>query len=131
MGSELLKICGVGVLCALVGTLIGQSAGGVRTALRLAGLAFGLGTAVALLAQVIAETEALGIGEGTAKYAEVLLRALGIAVLCRICSDVCKDCGELSMAGAVEGAGKLAVLLMALPLVAEILEYSKALLERL
>ena len=42
----------------------------------------------------------------------------------KVCSDICKDCGEGSLAFGVESAGKLCVVYMCLPLVADILGYA-------
>lgn len=130
MEAEILKICGVGVLCALVGALIGRAVGGISLAVRLAGLALGAGALIALLAEAVRQTEALGL-EGTEPYMSVMLRALGICVLCRLCADVCRDCGEASIASTVESAGKIIMVLLALPLVGQIAEYARELIDKI
>ena len=57
-----------------------------------------------------------------------LLKALGIAVLVQWCSDVCRECGEGGIAGGVELIGKIEILLLALPLIREILSVAERLL---
>lgn len=53
---------------------------------------------------------------------KVMLKALGLALTAQIASDICKDSGENALASAVELAGKLGIVLMALPVAAELVE---------
>lgn len=46
----------------------------------------------------------------------ILLRAMGICFITQFASDTCKDAGESALASKVELAGKVAVVLIALPL---------------
>ena len=64
-------------------------------------------------------------------YGEIMLKGLGIAVLCRICSDICRDCGEPTAAAGVESAGKIGLLILALPAVGEVLEQVYGLIDSL
>ncbi len=129
--AEILKICGVAVLCAVAGAVLGNAVGGISTAIRLAGLALVFGGVVAILTEVVSGIAELGVGAETAEYVSLMLRGLGIAVLCRICSDVCRDCGQSTVASAVESAGKLCMILLALPLVNDILGYADTLLDKI
>ena len=62
------------------------------------------------------------LGEGAiSEYAELLLGALGIAVLTGICADICRECRETSIASYVEIAGRLEILLLCVPLIRDIL----------
>lgn len=60
-----------------------------------------------------------GIGETRLK---VLLKSLGICFLSQLAADACRDVGQSAIAGKVELAGRMAVLLSALPLFGELLE---------
>ena len=62
------------------------------------------------------------------EHGATLLKALGIAVLVQWCSDVCRECGEGGIAGGVELIGKIEILLLALPLIREILSVAERLL---
>jgi len=55
-------------------------------------------------------------------YLNTLLKIMGIAYLAEFGSQVCRDAGEGVIAGKVEFAGKLLILVMALPLLAAVLE---------
>ena len=49
-------------------------------------------------------------------YGAALLKALGICYVTQVASDTCRDCGETATAGKIEMAGKLAIVLVSLPL---------------
>ena len=61
-------------------------------------------------------------------YGQMLLSGLGISLLCTLGAGVCRDFGEAGLAMAVEGAGRIAVVMQALPLIREILDMTKELL---
>ena len=49
-------------------------------------------------------------------YGEVLLKALGVCYITQLARDCCCDAGETAIAGKVEMAGKLGILLISLPM---------------
>ncbi|HET7560349.1 MAG TPA: stage III sporulation protein AD [Limnochordia bacterium] len=55
-------------------------------------------------------------------YIDVVLKAMGIAYLSAFGAALCRDAGEGSIAQLIELVGKLLILLLALPVVAGILE---------
>ncbi len=57
-----------------------------------------------------------------------VLRALGLAFLTETAASICRDSGEGGLAGWVEMAGKLEILLLALPLIRTVLDTVAALL---
>ena len=59
----------------------------------------------------------------------VLLKALGISFVTEIAAGVCRDSGEGTLALWVESAGRMFLLILALPLVEEILKASRTLLD--
>lgn len=62
--------------------------------------------------QLLSQTSA----GANAVYAKTIIKALGICYLVQIASDSCRDAGETAIAGKVELAGKVAIVLLALPL---------------
>lgn len=62
------------------------------------------------------------------EYTSILLKALGVAVLTQCCAEICKECGESGIATGVELAGKIEILLLALPLINNILSIAKELM---
>ena len=82
-------------------------------------------TYIPLYRQVLTMTSKTAL----AQYMPVLVRSLGVAVLTRICSDVCREGGEGGLAFCVETVGKLEMLIIALPLVEELISIVGKLLE--
>ena len=52
----------------------------------------------------------------------VIIKSFGICVTVQTASDVCRDAGQTALAGKIEFGGKLALLLVALPLFRRLLE---------
>jgi stage III sporulation protein AD len=57
-----------------------------------------------------------------AAYVQILFKSLGLCFITQIACDACRDLGETAIATKVEAAGKIAVLLVSLPLFEEILK---------
>lgn len=55
---------------------------------------------------------------------KILLKALGLSVTAQLAADICRDCGEQTLAAAVETVAKLSVLLMAIPVAKQLVEFS-------
>ena len=51
-----------------------------------------------------------------AEYTSILLKTLGVCFLTQFSADSCKDAGESAMASKVELAGKIFIIVIALPL---------------
>ena len=64
-------------------------------------------------------TDSIGLDP---QYGVVLMKTIGICFLCQFTSDACKDAGQNALAAKVELAAKIAVLLLALPLMENILQ---------
>ncbi|MEF9852491.1 MAG: SpoIIIAC/SpoIIIAD family protein [Hydrogenoanaerobacterium sp.] len=62
------------------------------------------------------------------EYVEILLKALGICYITQIACDTCKDAGQSAISTKVEIAGKLAVLVISLPLFKALMDIVAALL---
>ncbi len=63
-----------------------------------------------------------------AAYLQVLFKALGICFLTQIACDACRDAGEGAIGAKVELAGKVAVLVISLPLFVQVLTIVRGLL---
>ena len=49
-------------------------------------------------------------------YVTILFKGLGICLITQLASDTCKDAGEMAMSAKAELAGRIAVLIVGLPL---------------
>lgn len=54
-------------------------------------------------------------------YLSTVFKILGIAYLASFCSEICKDAGESSLASKVEFAGKILILVLAIPILMGVL----------
>ena len=129
MDGELLRICALAILCTVAGLLLKQIRGEFAGLLRIGCVVFLFGLMILGIKEGLDEAFALFSADGLELYASVMLRTLGIALLTRICTDICRDCGETSVAGAVELAGKLTILALCVPLIRQILEYARMLMQ--
>lgn len=82
-----------------------------------------VGTALAYVTELTEGTGALD-----SETWSILLKALGIAFVTETAASVCRDSGEGTLAGWVELAGKLEILLLAFPLIRTVMETVKLLL---
>lgn len=62
------------------------------------------------------------------EFAAILFKSVGICFLCQFSSDICKDAGQSALAGRVELAGKIMILISSLPLMEEVLNTASSLL---
>ena len=58
-----------------------------------------------------------------------LYKTLGIALVTRIGGDLCRDAGESALASALDAAGSVCALLVALPLLTDVMNILLALME--
>ena len=57
------------------------------------------------------------------EYINVLLKALGVSFVSRVCSNICLELGRSTVADLFLLAGKLELLLLCLPLAVNIISY--------
>ena len=133
--EEMLKVCGIALLCVVLVMVIRSSASGIAFAVRLGGgvLIFGvllsiLHDNIDVLETVVSLPSEYG-GSYVSKAFSLMLKALGIALLSKLCADVCRDCGESTLAGGIEGVGRMAIFSLCLPIISEIIEYAARTLE--
>lgn len=129
--DEILKICAISLVVAIASVVVKKDSEGMGLALRLGGTVVALCGVVGILARLISALCGIVDQGGAGEYFSIMLRALGVCVLCRICADVCRDCNDATAAGAVESAAKLILLLMSLPVVERLVALAGELLERM
>ena len=115
---RLTALCLVG---ALLAALLRRTGGEMALLLALAVC----GAAVMLLAQPLEELK--GFWEEAASWGQLpvqlpvqlfvpLVKTVGIALLCRTGSDLCRDAGESAIGSVLETAGAVAAIVVSLPL---------------
>lgn len=129
MGGELFRICGLAVLCLAATAVLARMGGEFVGLVRLGGSVLLFGVLILGLSEVLETLRTLFSESGAERYADRMIRALGLAFLTAICSDLCRDTGEQAIASGVEMAGKLSIVWLALPLVEEIMKIAVEILE--
>lgn len=117
MNINVIPICGICVIASVLCSLFGSLGKEYSVYIKLAAGAAVL-SIIILYISPIAEAvymlyEKAGADE---EYLGILFKALGICYITQFASDICKDCGENSLAVQSELAGKVALMLLALPL---------------
>jgi len=114
---ELMKVAAFCAACLLPVLTLRKNAPEQAMLLTIAVLAAAAARCLGLAAPLLREVEALfdRAGMETA-YVSVLLRTVAAALVTRLCADLCRDGGSQALAAAVETAGAVASLLIALPL---------------
>lgn len=132
MDIGMIKICAIAMICVAV-SIVGRTfTGGISTLIKVGGAVLVFSLVMLSLSDVLDRIALIVDGFDGAKmisdYWNIMLRALGIAILCRVCTDICRDVGEATVAGAVEMAAKLCILLLSLPIIEDILSHAEMLL---
>lgn len=55
-------------------------------------------------------------------YLDIVFKILGISYLASFCSEICRDAGEGNLASKVEFAGKILILVLAIPILMAVLQ---------
>lgn len=64
------------------------------------------------------------------EYVSILLKAVGIGILCQLVSDICRDSGQSSIASRVELACTAAIIINAMPMFIGILNAALGLISK-
>ncbi len=123
------QVCGLALLLLCLLLILKNQNAAMAPLLRVGGIVLVSGLLLSRAMPLIqalwglAETEAGGMNAGT------LLKGLGLALLCELCAGICRENGESGLAGFVEAAAKTELLLLALPMMEEVFNLSRSLLE--
>ena len=126
---SILSLAGLALLAAMLILVLRELRPAFVPLARVAAALVLLGAALSLYAPVLARIEALFAQTGAGEYMDVVLRALGIALICELTALLCRDLGEGTLAQGVELFGKLEILVLSLPLLDKVLEMAKELLQ--
>ena len=125
---ETWKFCGLALVAVIAFAVVRHMGRDFETPMKLTAAVFFGGLLITMAVPLVRWIRENLVGGSAERYADILLGALGIALMTGICADICRDCREPSIAGYVEMAGRLEILLLCLPLIAEILETVSGLL---
>lgn len=125
---SVLRYCGLILLASFIAMLLSELNGTMARLARacvgaciFCALVSSVYPSVKLLRELICETP-------LADTCETLFKALGVALAVEVCADACRDAGESSLASKLELVGKAELILLAIPLVRELMECARGLL---
>lgn len=120
---ELLKLAALCAVCLLPVVLLRKQAPEQALLLTAAILAAAAARCLALALPLLEELRTLFDRAGVEPaYLSILLRTLAAALVTRLCADLCRDGGSQALASAVELAGAVAALAIAMPLLKAVIE---------
>ena len=128
MTAALMGIVGALLCAALLAVLLRAQRPELALCLSLAA---GVLVVVALMRQVVplltSLRRLLDAGGFPSAYLSVVLKAAGICLIAQLTADTCRDAGETALAGKAELAGRVLILLTAVPLFEDVLTLVTAL----
>ncbi len=125
---DTVRLCAAGLVVTLVLALLRSWSPSFDLPMKLSAALLFVGLLLGLAMPLISYVKRLMESTAAAPYAELLMRALGVAILTETVSGICKECKESTVASYLEIAGRLEILILCLPLMEEILESVKGLL---
>ena len=128
MSMDILKICGIAMLCLAAIWVLKQYKTEMVLPVRAAGTVLLFFIVLSASQPLFALVKELSAQSLPVEYGEILLSGLGICLVCTLGAGICRDFGEAGLATALESAGRVAVLLESLPLICDILDMTKELL---
>lgn len=123
------QIAGVALLSVMLLVLLRELRPSTALPLRLGASVVLLGAGVALLVPIVAKLRALLTASDAGELGSIVLRALGIAMICELAASFCEDMGEQTIARCVSTFGKWEILVLCIPLVDKVLDLAKELLQ--
>lgn len=120
-----IRVCALSVLCLVAYAVVSHLTPALSFGIKLAGTVLLFGGVLLIGEPVVSRILSLpSLNVTAAEYANVVLRATGIAILSHICADVCRDAGHASVGDAVILASKLEIVLISLPIIERIIGYA-------
>jgi stage III sporulation protein AD len=126
---SIFSLSGIALLAAMLILILKELRPAFVAPVRLAATLLLLGAALTLYAPVLSRIQSLFVQTGAQEYMDVVLRALGIALICELSALFCRDLGEQTLALGVQLFGKMEILVLSLPLLDKVLEMAKELLQ--
>ncbi len=117
MNINLIPVCGICVIASIMCSFFGNLGKEYAVYIKIAAGAVVMAIIILYISPVT-ETiyllyEKAGADE---EYLTILFKALGICYITQFAGDICRDCGENTLAVQTEMAGKIALMILALPL---------------
>jgi len=124
--KEIIEICGIALITAVCALGMKKYAPETSVLLAITGGAFILIRVLSKVSPIIEQISSL---TSNGEYAEILVKTLGICVICQFVSETCKDAGQGALASKVEFSSRVAIIITAMPLFRNILNTAMELMK--
>ena len=126
--NESFKICSIGILFAVLCIFIKNIRSEFLIPTRLAGILILFSFIIILMNPILDFIKSI-MGENLPQeHIKIVLKAFSLAYITQISSELCRECGENNIAFGIESAGKVEIIILSLPLINTIIEFSKELI---
>ena len=122
------KICAIGIMCAIICVLIKHYRSEFSMPARLGSVILIFGILIGMLSPIFTYLKELMGVSISSEYSAIIIKAVGISYLTQISSELCRECGEGSIATGIETVGKIEMIVLSFPLINKILLMSEELL---
>lgn len=114
---NIIAIAGIAILAAILAAMLRRYHQEYSVILSIAAGVIILFEVFANITPAVRQISTLLSSSGlSTEYAAILFKALGICFLAQFAADSCRDAGESALASKVELAGKIAIVILSLPL---------------
>lgn len=126
---NIISVCGFCIASVLACKALENDNRQVKVALTLVVSVIFLLSSIGFVYQIIATVNSLfESAKIDSMYIRIIFKSLGVTYITQFAADYCKDCGENAISSQVILAGKIAVLVIALPLFKAFTEIVKSLI---
>ena len=123
------QIIAVGILAAVLSITIKKQSPEIALLIAITASVLIFLMILPMLTEAIHMVNHLGsLADGQAAYVSLALRVVGVAYMAELGASVCNDAGETAVAAKIDLAGRVIILVMAMPIVMDILRIVTGLL---
>lgn len=124
----ILKAVAVGVICAVTVSIVEKIDRDLAKAVSLAGLAVILLSILPGIGEIVSFAKEGADSVGKHEYLEYVMKVLGVVLVAEIASEVFEQAGNGGVSRAVTSAAAVEAVVIALPLLRELLSFASSLL---
>jgi len=115
------QIVTTGVLCAILAIIIKKQSPEIALLITIASSVLIFLMILPMLAEAIGVLTNIGVLlDGGLQYVSLALRVIGVAYMAELGASVCADAGETAIAAKIDLGGRVVIMVMALPVIADI-----------
>ncbi len=122
------SVCGFGLCAVSIAVILKQMGSPFQPMVAAAAGVVMLAYIAIQVIPVLEYVKTLSYQSGMTAYFTVAVKALGIALVCQLASEICRDCGETSVGGRIELAGKAGIIVISLPVLKNLVSFARGLL---